>query len=319
MFQSAKVNIIKITDFVYFILFYLDSKWKQFGVTIAGGNDRGDQLNQLSCPYGIFINDEKTLYIADYLNHRIVEWKLNATNGQIVAGGNGQGNQMNQLYYPTDVIFDKETNSLIIADAGNRRVMRWSRQNNINGEIIIADIDCRGLAMDKNGSLYVSNREKNEVRRWKRGERNGTIVAGGNGEGNQLNQLNCPTYIFIDSDYSLYVSDFYNHRVMKWTKDAQTGIIVAGGNGQGVSLTQLNYPQVVIVDQLGQIYVVDWENRRVMRWCKGHTEGTVVVGGYGSGRQSNQLYCPKGLSFDREVNLYVADSGNHRIQKFEIE
>ena len=34
--------------------------------------------------------------------------------------------------------------------------------------------------------------EKNEVRRWKIGETKGTIVAGGNGQGNQLNQLSYP-------------------------------------------------------------------------------------------------------------------------------
>ncbi len=92
--------------------------------------------------------------MTDFGNHRIVEWKCYATNGQIVAGGNGEGNQMNQLNLPTDVIIDKENNSLIIADFGNRRVMRWSLQNNIkNGEIIIEDIDCYGLTMDRNGSI----------------------------------------------------------------------------------------------------------------------------------------------------------------------
>ena len=62
--------------------------------------------------------------------------------------------------------------------------------------------------MDNNGNLYVSDPvKKNEVRRWKQGERKGRIVAGGNGEGNHLNQLNCPTYIFVDEDHSIYVSD----------------------------------------------------------------------------------------------------------------
>ena len=61
--------------------------------------------------------------------------------------------------------------------------------------------------MDKNGYIYVSDFKKDEVRRWKRGETNGIIVAGGNGKGNHLNQLNCPTYLFVDQDDSLYVSD----------------------------------------------------------------------------------------------------------------
>jgi sugar lactone lactonase YvrE len=296
--------------------FHLDTKWKQNGITMAGGNGR---RNQLSLPYGIFIDDDQTIYIADCFNHRIVEWKSNATNGKIVAGGNGNGNRTNQLNYPIDVIIDKENNFFIISDRENRRVMRWSRQNNTNnGRIIIDDIDCYGLTMDKNGSLYVSDYKKNEVKRWKRGDRNGKIVAGGNGKGDYVNQLNSPTFIFVDEDYSLYVSDKDNHRVMKWLKGAKEGIVVVGGHGQGNSLKQLSYPQGVIVDQLGQIYVADGNNHRVMRWFEGAKEGTIVAGGNGDGEQLNQLYSPIGLSFDRQGNLYVADCVNHRIQKFEI-
>jgi len=99
------------------------------------------------------------------MNHRIIAWKCNATNGQIVAGGNGWGHQTNQLLCPTDVIIDKENYSLIIADQVNRRIMHWPRQNHLNGEIIISNIDCRSLIMDKNGDLYVSNWKKNRVRR----------------------------------------------------------------------------------------------------------------------------------------------------------
>jgi sugar lactone lactonase YvrE len=298
--------------------FHLDRKWKQIGITVAGGNGEGNKLNQLYYPHGICI-DDNTIYIADWLNHRIVEWESNANVGRVVAGGNGQGHQMNQLNYPKDVIIDKENNSLIIADGGNRRVMRWPRQNNTHGEIIIPDIDCGGLAMDKNGSLYASDSKKNEVQRWKKGDKEGTIVAGGNGKGHDLNQLNNPAFIFVDEEYSLYVSDMDNNRVTKWLKDAKEGIVVAGGNGPKNSLTQLSSPQGVTVDQLGQIYVADSHNNRVMSWCTESIEGTIVVGGNGRGQQLNQLNYPRGLSFDQQGNLYVANQWNHRIDKFEID
>ncbi|CAF4238712.1 unnamed protein product, partial [Rotaria sordida] len=165
-------------------------------------------------------------------------------NGQVVAGGNGQGNRLNQLNGPTDVLIDKETDSLIICDRGNGRVVRWSRgSGTTQGEILIDNIKCWGLAMDDQRYLYISDGEKHEVRRYQIGDKNGTLVAGGNGEGAGLNRLNWPTYIFVDQQQNVYVSDEANHRVMKWNKGAKEGIIVAGGQGEGKALTQLSCPQ----------------------------------------------------------------------------
>ena len=266
----------------------------------------------------MFINDDQTIYIADYGNHRIVEWKKNSDNLQIVAGGNGNGNRNDQLNGPTNVIIDQQSDSFMICDHGNRRVVRWPRRNGRSGEILISNIYCFDLMMDKDGYFYVSDAEKHEVRRWKIGEQNGTIVAGGNGYGDRLGQLNCPTHIFIDEDHSVYVSDRDNHRVMKWMKGAKEGIVVAGGQGQGNGLGQLSSPYGIIVDQLGTLYSADSGNDRVMRWLKGAEEGTIVVGGNGRGQQPNQLNQPVDLSFDRENNLYVVDCVNHRVQRFDV-
>ncbi|CAF4070623.1 unnamed protein product [Adineta steineri] len=293
------------------------SKWKQNVITVAGGNGQGQKSNQLNWPKGIFIDKNKNIFIADSNNHRIIEWKYNAKEGQIIAGGNKQGNQMNQLNLPSDVIINQQNHSIIIADNGNRRVIQWI---NLNQQILINNIDCWSLTIDKNGFLYVSDFGENEVRRWKMGEYNneGTVVAGGNGKGKKLNQLNYPTFIFVDEEQSVYVSDRDNDRVMKWKKDAKEGRIVAGGNDQGESLNQLYYPGGIIVDDFGQIFVTDYGNDRVMRWCEDKDEGEIVVGGKGQGNQSNQLNSSIGLCFDDEKNLYVADYLNYRIQKFEL-
>ncbi|CAF1297067.1 unnamed protein product, partial [Rotaria sordida] len=269
-----------------------NARWEQNGVTVAGGNGDGTGTNQLKNPYGLFVDDEQIIYVADQANHRIVEWKRGATNGQVVAGGNGVGSEAHQLAYPLDVIVDKEIDSLIICDYANRRVVRWPRRNGTSGETIISNIDCWGLTMDENGSLYIADFGKNEVRRYRRGESEGTVVAGGNGSGYRFNQLDGPQYVFVDRNQSVYISDWNNHRVMKWMEGATQGIIVAGGEGQGNSLTKLSYPRGVVVDQLGTVYVTETGNNRFMRWPKGATEASVIVGGNGVGEQSNQLYWP---------------------------
>ncbi|CAF4613324.1 unnamed protein product, partial [Rotaria sp. Silwood2] len=199
------------------------------------------------------------------------------TNGQVVAGGNGEGERLDQLNHPTDVLIDKETDSLIICDYGNGRVVRWSRRSGTTqGEILIDSVDPFGLAMDDQRYLYISDYVKHEVRRYQIGDKNGTLVAGGNGEGDGLNQLSWPTYIFVDQQQTVYVSDHYNHRVMKWNKGAKEGIVVAGGQGGESALTQLSNPYGLFVDTLDTIYVAEWGNDRVMRWPKGAKQGTVL-------------------------------------------
>ena len=46
--------------------------------------------------------------------------------------------------------------------------------------------------MDEQGFLYVADWYRCEVRRWRVGDSQGTLIAGGNGKGNRLNQLNGP-------------------------------------------------------------------------------------------------------------------------------
>ncbi|CAF1168719.1 unnamed protein product [Adineta steineri] len=304
-----------------FLNIHNNTKWKQSGTTIIGVSLPGNQAGQLYDPRGICIHDadEQMIYIADLGNHRIMEWKCSTNTGQVVAGGNGQGNRMDQLDRPTNVIIDKMDDSLIISDWGNSRVVRWSLRNNEDQQTIIFNIDCCGLTMDHNGDLYVSDLVKNEVRRWKDGDTNGIVVAGGNGEGDTLNQLNYPSYIFVDEDQSVYVSDTLNHRVMKWPKGAKEGIIVAGGQGQGNSLSQLSCPMGVIVDYLGNLYVADFYNHRIVRWAPGARKGSIVVGGNGQGTQPDQLNGPTGLSMDQHGNLYVVNRGNHDVHKFDID
>ncbi|CAF1001852.1 unnamed protein product [Rotaria sp. Silwood1] len=284
-----------------------NARWQQNGITVAGGNREDNGTNQLSSPWDLYVDDDQTIYVADTANHRIVEWKWGATSGQVVAGGNGQGNGDHQLSSPLDMIVDKESDSLIISDYANRRVVRWSRRNGTSGETIISNINCLGLTMDENGSLYVVDTGKDEVRRYRRGESQGIVVAGGNGGENHLDQLSSPRYVFVDQDHSVYVSDYGNDRVMKWMEGAKQGIVVAGGQGKGDGLTQLSSPQGVVVDPSGTVYVADWGNDRIMRWPQGATQGSVIVGGNGKGGQSNQLNWPIENSDALQVKIETGD------------
>ncbi|CAM4907242.1 unnamed protein product [Rotaria socialis] len=298
-----------------------NAKWAQYGMTVAGGEGNGNATNQLSYPAGLFVDDDQTVLIADSWNNRIMQWKPGDKNGQVVAGGNGPGERLDQLKNPTDVLIDKETDSLIICDSSNLRVVRWSRRSGtIQGEILIDNILCANLAMDDQRYLYVTAYFIPEVKQYRLGDKNGTVVAGGNGNGAGLNQLYYPTYVFVDRQQNVYVSDSNNSRVMQWNKGAKEGIIVAECHDwMNNATTQLCGSTGLFVDTLGTLYAADSVHVRIMSWTQGAQQGTVIVGGNGEGSGANQFIYPTGLSFDRHGNLYVVDQSNHRVQRFSIE
>ncbi|CAM4842780.1 unnamed protein product [Rotaria magnacalcarata] len=272
------------------------ARWAQNPVTVVGGNGRANATNQLAYSRGLFADDYQTSVIADIWNHRIVQWMKDDMNGQVVAGGRpywwrhpskglwvgkvtlsrnfatagdrGRGDRLDQWKYPTDVLIDKETDSLIISDYENGRVVRWSRQSGTTqGEILINYIFCIGLAMDDQRNLYVSRPDA--VRRYQIGDKQGTHIAGDIGQGSGLNQLKESRYVFVDRQQTVYVPDCFNHRAMKWNKGATEGIVVAEVHGNGNALNQLAFPNGLLVDTLDILYVTEFRNDRVMRWPKG--------------------------------------------------
>ncbi|CAF0760306.1 unnamed protein product [Adineta steineri] len=297
-----------------------NTKWKQNESTIAGGNGQGNKSNQLSRPSGFYVDDDDhSIYIADTGNHRVVRWEFDADEGVVVAGGNERGDKIDQLYGPVDVILDKEKKYIIICDQGNRRVVEWSLQDRHDQEILIDSIACYGLALDDNGDLYISDCERHQVRRWQEEDGEITIVAGGNGQGNHLNQLDFPIYIFVDECYSVYIVDYSNNRVMKWMKNTIEGILIAPGEVSDENPSSMFDPIGVIVDHIGNVYLSNYNTHQITRWLPGAIEGTHIVGENEGGSIIVRLQYSSDLSFDRHGNLYVVDTDNNRIQKFDID
>lgn len=119
-------------------------------MTVAGGHGCGGEANQFYWTHGLFVSDDRTVYVADYNNHLIMAWKVGATAGEVVAGGNGQGDRSNQLNDTTDIFIDRKTDSLLICDKKNRRVIHEPLKccSLCKFEIFIDNIDCWGLTMD---------------------------------------------------------------------------------------------------------------------------------------------------------------------------
>lgn len=316
--ESPFIIITKISLYSFVLVIPnipANARWKNNGVTVAGGNGNGRATNQLWLPWSVFVDDDQTLIIADTENDRIMQWKKDETDGIVILGDHVEGDKFN---HPTDVLVDKETNSLIIADNGNRRVVQWFRGDTTKKvEILINNICCFGLAMDQQGYLYVSDGEKNEVRRYRLGNNEGTVVAGGKGKGKGPNQLDLPMHIFVDRQQNVYVSDNNNRRVMKWNKDAKEGVCIEGKLDECFNELYFSDPTGVFVDTLSTVYVADTGNHRLVRCPQSDSWFDEVMGTFGA--TEHEFHHPRGLSFDRYGNIYVVDQENHRVQRFDIE
>ncbi|CAF4230301.1 unnamed protein product, partial [Rotaria sordida] len=94
----------------------------------------------------------------------------------------------------------------------------------------------------------------------------GIIVAGGQGEENDLTQLSCPRGVIVDSLGTVYVADSNNDRVMRWCEGMAKGNVIAGGNGPGKGANQLSDPRDLSFDRHGNLYVADRLNHRIQRF-----------------------------------------------------
>ncbi|CAF1033944.1 unnamed protein product [Adineta ricciae] len=160
----------------------------------------------------------------------------------------------------TNMIVDEENNSPIIVDYGKKQVIRLF---NGNEEILVENINCYGLAKDKYGFLYVSDIEKHEVRRWKVGEgkgKSGELVAGGNGRGVRLNQLDDPAALIVDDCGSIL---WQIARMVEWCEGETEGEIVIRGGDRS---NQLYYPTSLSFDVRGNFYIMNSLNRKIQRF-----------------------------------------------------
>ncbi|WOC41108.1 FG-GAP-like repeat-containing protein [Polaribacter sp. HL-MS24] len=223
-----------------------------------------------------------------------------------VAGSSLDSNNNQTLRYPRGVFVDNEGN-LYVAQVYDGNLKKYA-PGDIEGEILISGLSQPiDVSVDVNGDIYVLEQGAHRVTKWSSEGSGGTVVAGGNGYGAELNQLYNPSGFFIDTEGSIYIADTENHRIQKWAPGATEGVIVAGGNGSGGELNQLYNPRGVAVDAQGNIYVADEAYGRVQKWAPDAIQGETLI---------QDLRQPQSVSIDGAGSLYVLERDNHSIKKY---
>lgn len=207
--------------------------------------------------------------------------------------------------------------------------------NAFNATLDFAD-QVSGIAMDKDGNLFIADSNHNTIRRVDVSGVITTVAGNGrngfNGDGAlAINaSLNHPRGLAFDRNGNLFIADLENNRVRRI--DVTTGIIktVAGGGNQPIAdnipATQADIrPTDIAIDRNGNLLITDETHSRVRRvdMATGIIKtvagsGEAFRGGFaGDGDLATKalLNSPIGIALDDKDNVYIADSANFRIRR----
>src|SRR5690242_11177201 len=220
------------------------------------------------------------------------------------------------------------------------------RQNGVNMVGAGTLSSPQGVAVDRDGHLYVADTFNHRVLAWASvtGFQNGdsaTIVLGqpsprqSNPYGIGPKGFSFPMSLSVDpSTGNLYVADFGNSRVLRFPKpfanltgvepDAvygQPDFATHSANSSGVTAHTINQPRGVSVDGQGNLWVADTGNNRILRFPAAVLDATNPDADFALGQpdlhsasanhnaavSASGFNQPAGLAFDSQNSLYVAD------------
>ncbi|MBI4516886.1 MAG: TIGR03663 family protein [Deltaproteobacteria bacterium] len=177
----------------------------------------------------------------------------------------------------------------------------WGRQGNGAGEFN----EPRGLALDRNGNLFVIDSKNNRVQKL---APDGSAVRSWGQEGAEPGQFKDPCGIATGPDGSVYVADTWNHRVQKFDGDGRFLLEWKEDN------PGLWGPRGIAVGPDGSVYVTDTGNKRVLAYTADGKQKAV----WGKdGSKPGEFIEPVGIAVAAGGNVFVADTGNHRVQVFD--
>ncbi|MBI3754924.1 MAG: hypothetical protein HY265_02020 [Deltaproteobacteria bacterium] len=315
------------------------------GVAIDGKENIyvADFSNNLIWPTGVVVDDKENIYVADFSNNLIR--KISGAGDVITFAGSGHAafadGKGKDAHFkgPDNIAIDKDGN-IYVADADNFRIRKISPDGTIttiagsglrgykDGDGKIARFAYpTGIAVDKDGLVYVADRGSHTIRKIASSSNVSTIAGNGHpayADGNGVKtHFREPISLAVDHDGNVYVTDSGNNAVRKITPDGAVSTLAGGGSpgykdGKGKD-ARFSWPTGIAADSAGNVYVCDSQNNRIRRITAEGVVSTVAgigIPGFadGPGYQA-QFRFPTGIEVDKMGNIYVADSGNNRIRK----
>ncbi|MBW1810567.1 MAG: SMP-30/gluconolactonase/LRE family protein [Deltaproteobacteria bacterium] len=252
---------------------------------------------------------------------------------------------------PNGDIYIADEHRIYRMDASTRKIKRIAGSNkpgNDDRKGTLARLDKpRGMVMDSNGNLYITECKNNCIRKL---APDGQVsryagLCSGEADHTGLDQDGsweaarfwCPIDIDFDKDGNLLVADMLNSKIKRIGKgdrkvetiagkgghEDEEGYVVFGSSNGPALKAEFNEPAGIAVAKDGSIYIADAKNNciRLLKDGKVSTFAGVCAGGkdkagFKDGKASQARFkMPNSVAVALDGTVWVADTGNHSIRK----
>lgn len=240
--------------------------------------------------------------------------------------------------YPCGMVVDVDGN-LYVADHSNHSIRKITPEGVVStfagtgrpgaddGYRLDASFNLPyGLAIDREGSLYVGDVANHRIRKIDPDGMVSTFAGSRKGFSDKdggLTMFNQPYGVAVDGEMNVYVADTHNNRIRKIAADGSTSTLAGNGNdgfvdGQGAT-AEFYVPIGIVVDASGNVYVGDEGNSSIRKITPDGRVTTLAGSGkfsFSDGAGKNAAFnAPGGIAIDSKGNLFVADYLNNCIRK----
>ena len=302
----------------------------------AGFNDDVGLQAQFADPWGLLVDKDGGVLVADYSNNCIRKVATDATvttfAGKPGAGGILDAQASAALFQnPSGLVFD-QAGRIFISDTKNHSIRVYDLDTNVstlagNGNIVVTGfMDGFGIGAQFNdvvaiaynpagaGNAFVSDPLNSKIR---------TVSFVGNVD--SLAPAMSPEALASPDEHTVYATDAAANIVRQVTDaGVMTPFIGARSNsgltnGTGIK-AGLNLPGGLAVDASGNIYIADTGNNQIRKTTSAGVVTTLAGSATGLPGSANgtgaaaRFKSPAGVAVDSLGTVYVADTGNHTIR-----
>lgn len=301
--------------------------------TVVNSQDGNATSAQFDAPRGVAVDRAGTVYVADTTNNTI---RRITSSGEVttLAGTAGQEGLVNgagaaaRFNEPFGLAVD-DAGTLYVADASNNAIRKVTSSGVVStlaggsgagsndGAGSAAKLDePRGIALDTNGTIYVTDYDNHLIRKITTAGVVTTLAGQADQPGNAdgvgtAASFRGPMGISVSASGVVYVADTGNRAIRRITSDGLVTTLTSPG--------QLSEPRGITVDAAGVITVADYGAHAIRSIATSGAVATLAgtVGTPGTTDATGaaaRFHFPSGLAATSTGVIYVADTDNDTIR-----